>query len=402
MTKIRILIFLLTIVIVGIGGYIALMYARGYRINPENGALIPHGLLAVKSNPDGAQIFINQELKSATNTTFSLPPEKYQIEIRKEGYKSWGKTITLKKEEVTEIDASLFKTAPSLSSLTFDGSINPIASPDQSKIVYAVLPENKSDSPQKAGLWVVETINLPIGFSREARRITDGDLSKANWIWSPDGREILVTTSTATYLLNSGTFTTQGQRVNITASKNATITDWSEQEKKRLDSKLNTLPDELSSILKSKAKSILFSPDENMVIYTASGSATLPEKLIKSLPGSSTQPEERKIENGKTYLYDIKEDKNFLIDSDSTKLILGNKTVGGETKKIIWYPNSRNVILSEANNITIMDYDGTNRQKVYNGIFTTPFVFTTGEDRLLILTNLGGNDPSNLYSLTIK
>ena len=124
--------------------------------------------------------------------------------------------------------------------------------------------------------------------------------------------------------------------------------------------------------------------------------------LLESLPGSSTQPEERKIENGKTYLYDIKEDKNFLIDSDSTNLILGNKTVGGETKKIIWYPNSRNVILSEANNITIMDYDGTNRQKVYNGIFTTPFVFTTGEDRLLILTNLGGNDPSNLYSLTIK
>ena len=378
------------------------MYARGYRINPENGALTPHGLLAVKSNPDGAQIFINQELKSATNTTFSLPPDKYEIEIRKEGYKSWSKTITLKKEEVTEIDASLFKTAPSLSSITFDGSINPIASPDQSKIAYAVLPENKSDYSLKAGLWVVETINLPIGFSREARRITDGDFSKSTWTWSPDGREIMVTTSTATYLLNSGTFTPQGQRVNIAASKNTTITDWSGQEKKRLDSKLNTLPDELASILKSKAKSILFSPDENMVIYIASGSATLPENLIKPLPGSSTQTEERKIEKGNTYLYDIKEDKNFLIDNDSTSLILGNNTLGGETKKVIWYPNSRNVILTEVNNITIMDYDGTNRQKVYSGIFSNPFVFTTSEDRLLILTNLGGSEPPNLYSLTIK
>jgi dipeptidyl aminopeptidase/acylaminoacyl peptidase len=402
MTKIRVLIFLLTLIIVGIGGYIALMYARGYRINPKNGELTPHGLLAVKSNPDGAQIFIDQELKSATNTTFSLPPAKYDIEIKKEGYKNWSKTITLKKEEVTEIDASLFKNAPSLSALTFDGSINPIASTDQSKIAYAVLPENKSDFSQKAGLWIVETINLPIGFSREARRITDGDFSKATWTWSPDGREILVTTPTATYLLNSGTFTPQGQRVNVTASKNTTLIDWSEQEKKRLDSKLNTLPDELSSILKSKAKSILFSPDENMVIYTASGSATLPENLIRPLPGSSTQTEERKIENGNTYLYDIKEDKNFLIDSDSTNLILGNKTVGGETKKIIWYPNSRNIVLSEENNITIIDYDGTNRQKVYNGMFTNPFVFTTGEDRLLILTNLGGSDSPNLYTLTIK
>ena len=79
MTKVRVLIFLLTIVIVGIGGYIAMMYARGYRINPKNGELTPHGLLVVKSNPDGAQIFIDQELKGATNTTFSLPPEKNQV-----------------------------------------------------------------------------------------------------------------------------------------------------------------------------------------------------------------------------------------------------------------------------------------------------------------------------------
>jgi hypothetical protein len=107
MTKMRVAILILTFLVVGIGGYIALMYARGYRINPENGALTPHGLLAAKSNPDGAQIFINNELKGATNTTFSLPPEKYEVEIRKEGYKTWSKTISLNKEEVSEINASL-------------------------------------------------------------------------------------------------------------------------------------------------------------------------------------------------------------------------------------------------------------------------------------------------------
>jgi dipeptidyl aminopeptidase/acylaminoacyl peptidase len=403
MTKIRILIFLLTLIIVGVGGYFALMYARGYRINPDDGKITPHGLLVIKSTPDGAQIFINQELKSATDTTISLIPETYTVEIKKEGYKNWAKTINIKKEEVTEIDASLFKSAPSLSALTFSGAINPVASHDMTKIAYAILPGSKSDFAQKAGIWVIETINLPIGFSKEARRVTDGDLSKANWMWSPDGREILATTQTATYLLNAGSYTPQGQRVNVSENKNTILIDWSLEEKKRLESKLKNVPNDLTSILKTKAQSILFSPDENKLVYIASGSATLPENLIKSLPGSSTQKEERKIEKGKVYVYDIKEDKNFLIEEDSTNMVLGSGTDGTDTEKIMWYPNSGNIVLSEKNKITIMDYDGTNRQVVFAGTFINPYVFTTvSEDRLLILTDIGGDESPNLYTLTIK
>jgi hypothetical protein len=48
----------------------------------------------------------------------------------------------------------------------------------------------------------------------------------------------------------------------------------------------------------NQARSILF--DENMVIYTASGSANLPEKLI-NIPGSSTQ-KKKKDRQGNTYL----------------------------------------------------------------------------------------------------
>src|SRR3972149_7084802 len=130
MTKIRVLVFLMTLIIVGVGGYIALMYARGYRVNPDSGKITPHGLLAAKSSPDGAQLLINSELKNATNTTISLEPGVFHIEIKKEGYKTWSKDIAIKQEEVSEFDASLFKSAPSLSALTFSGAINPAASPD--------------------------------------------------------------------------------------------------------------------------------------------------------------------------------------------------------------------------------------------------------------------------------
>ena len=403
MTKIRILLFLLTIIIVGIGGYIALLYARGYRVNPDSGKITPHGLFVIKSSPNAAQLFINNELKTATDATLSLTPGSYQVEIKKEGYKTWSKNIQIKQEEVTEINASLFKSAPSLSALTFSGSINPVASPDLSKIVYAVRPANRADYTQKAGLWVIETINLPIGFSREPKRIADGDLSEASWMWSPDGREVLVTTNTGAYLFNAGTFTSQSQRINVATTKTTILSGWKEDEDKILQSKEKNLPEELKSILQTKAQSVLFSPDENMLLYTASGSATLPEDLIKHLPGSSTQTEDRKIETGKTYVYDIKEDKNFLVDTDSSNLVLGSQTDGAESKKIMWFPNSLNLVVSEKDKITIMDYDGTNPQVIFTGGFINPYVFTTvSADRLLILTDLGGNESANLYTLTIK
>jgi len=380
-----------------------MMYARGYRFNPDSGKIASHGLLVVKSSPDGAQIFLNQELKTATDTTISLIPGSYDLELKKEGYKNWAKTITINKEEVSEIDASLFKAAPSLSALTFSGVINPIASHDMSKIAYAVLPENRSDFAQKAGLWVIETINLPIGFSKEPRRITDGDLSEASWIWSPDGREILVTTQTATYLLNAGSYIPQAQRVNVSANKNTILTDWKTEEKKRMDSKLANVPNDLTSIIKSKARSVAFSPNEEKLVYIASGSATLPDNLIKHLPGSSTQKEERKIEKGKAYVYDIKEDKNFLVNDEAENILLGSDMDGTETKKLMWYPNSQNLVLSEKDKVTIMDYDGTNRQTVFAGAFINPYVFTTvSEERLLILTDIGGDKTPNLYTLTIK
>lgn len=404
MTKIRVMLFVITLIIVGVGGYIAMLYARGYRINPDDGKITPHGLLVAKSSPDGAQFFLNSVLKNATDTSISLIPGDYDVEIKKEGYKNWSKKISIKLEEVTEIDASLFKLAPSLSALTFSGAINPIASRDMTKIAYAVLPNNKAEYEEKAGIWILETINLPIGFSKEARRITDGDLSKAGWIWSPDGREILITTQTATYLINAGNYTPQAQMVNVSSNKTEILEEWRIEEKKRLDSKLNNVPSDLSSILKTKADSVLFSPDENKVLYIASGSATLPDNLIKPLPGSSTQKEERKVEKGKVYVYDIKEDKNFQIyNEDTSNMLLGSNMDGADTKKIMWFPNSSNIVLTENDRITIMDYDGTNRQVVFAGAFINPYVFTTvSQERLLILTDIGGDESPNLYTLTIK
>lgn len=412
MNKIRLLLLLLTFLVVGIVGTLAFLYAKGFRLNPDTREFTPNGILVLKSNPDSAQILINGELKTVTNATLTLLPDNYDIVVKKEGFLEWKKRLTIEKEVVTEATAHLFKSAPSLSAITFAGATDPTISADLTKIAYIIAPTNSNGNSQ--GLWIMETINLPLGFAREPRRLTDAVLTAQELIWSPDGREILVITPKATYRLDTGAFTSDSKLVNVAVLTEEILAKWQEEKEKHLNDQIQKLPVEMHDLMNRRASQVVFSADEEMVIYTASKSAEIPENLIKQLPGSSTQKQERNIKEGQTYIYDIKEDRNFLITEGELKLsgwieytAKSNEQRAmskGLKRSLSWYPSSRHLILAEENKIIIMDYDGTNRQVVYSGSYIAPHAYPTlSLDRLLILTNLGATDtPANLYSLSLK
>lgn len=387
MTRIRIIVFLSTILIVGVVGVVASYYARGYRFD-QTLKLNPSGLFVANSDPTGAQVFIDGELKTATNATVNLSPGTYDVTIRKEGFLAWTKRLTIQKEIVTQVDAQLFPSVPSLSPITFSGAFSPEVSPDLGKIAYGV-PLNLDDG-EKAGLWILETINLPLGFNRDPRRITDGDLTGATWQWSPDSRQVLLITKTGVFLLDVGTFTPQSQRVNIANNVSKVLADWKQKKDIKLNSLLSNLPADLNFIFTKKAKDILFAPNENKFLYTASESANIPEGLIKILPGSSTQKQSRDIKKDHIYVFDIKEDRNFEVSTTPTNMY--------------WYPSSANLVVPEKDKVVVMDYDGTNRQTVYAGSYISPNAFPTpAANRIFVLTNLGAQQSvSNLYSLNLK
>lgn len=391
-TKTRIFIFLLTLTVLTLFGGIAIFYARGYRLGIDERnqvTLSPRGLLVVNSEPNGAQVFINNELETATNATLSLSPKTYEVEIKKEGYIPWKKQMVIKEEEVTQIDAFLVASAPSLTALTFSGAINPILSEDNTKIAYGV--PVSEDNDEKAGLWVLETVNLPLGFNRDPRQVTDIDLTDTTWSWSPDGRQILLTTTEETmYLLDISQFTPQNQLINVANQIETIQKEWELEQEKRLLSKLNGLDDEIQTIFENSTQNVRFSPDESKILYTAASNITIPEDIVEPIPGASTQPEDRNLTSGKTYVYDIKEDKNFFV---------------GEPEEVLsWLPNSLNLLLPKEDGITVLDYDGTNRQKVFSGGYIFPHAYpSTSSNRILLLTNLGGGDtPTNLYWLSLK
>jgi PEGA domain-containing protein len=371
----------LTVIVVAAVGTVASFYARGYRFDGKTFKIAPNGLLVVNSDPNGAQIFVDGELNTATNATITLNPGTYDITLKKQAYLTWVKRITVDKEVVTQVDATLFPAVASLTPVTFSGAINPQVSPDAGKIAYA-------DSD---GLWVMETVNLPLGFNRQPRKITDANVtSDATWTWSPDSQQLLLTTKTGVFLLNTATITPQAQLVNISATKDKTLADWKVRRANQLTSLLSKLPDGLKFVFASKTTDVVFSPDETKILYTASASATIPSGLLPQLPGSSTQHEERSLKIDHKYVFDIKEDRNFEINDGKDA--------------VYWFANSRNVVVPQKDRIVVMDYDGTNSQTLYAGSYIAPSAFATPNvNRLVILTNLGAsNTPANLYSLNLK
>lgn len=380
MTKLRVLILLSTVVIVGIAGYFISFIARGYQFDTKTFKFLANGILVAKSDPDGASIYIDGNLRGATNSNIRLNPGSYDVQIKRDGFLPWNKRITIKKEEVAQVTAQLFKVAPSLSPVTLDGAGSPVTSSDFTKIAYS----------NKNGLWVMNVSSLPIGFPNEPKKITDQITTDSIYYFSPDGRQIMLENSLGSYLLDTNSFTPQNQRVNVINRKEEILKEWQTTKSKLTASQIRFVPPEMQDILQRRSKSFTFSPDETMVMYQASSEGQLKENLIPHLPGSSTQKEERNIKAGKTYIYDAKEDRNYLIDEGGSNLY--------------WLPTSRHLIQSVEGKVVIMDYDGTNRQTVFSGSYIAPHAYPyVDANKLLILTNFGSDSTlPNLYSLSIK
>lgn len=376
----RVMILFSTIAVVGIVGYFVSLIARGYQFNLQSFKFNPNGIIVIKSDPDGASIYINGDLKGATNSNLKLSPGSYDLEVKKDGFISWSKRLSIKKEEVTQVSAHLFKIAPSLSPITLEGASRPVPSHDFGKLAYL----------SKNELMIMSVSLLPIGFNNDPKRISDNIPPGAGYQFSPDDKEILVRTDNEAYLLPVNEFTSQSNRINIISKLDKVIKDWAVVEKEKNLALFKYLPTEMVNILSDKAKKFYFSPDSTMVLYEASADCTLKKDLISPLPGSSSQKEDRDIKVGKTYVYDIKEDKNFLVNDTG--------------RSLYWLPTSKQLILPDENKVIIMDYDGTNKQVVFSGNYIAPHAYPyVNASKLLILTNFGSDSQTpNLYSLSIK
>jgi hypothetical protein len=85
-------------------GTVVLLYqAYGFGIDSQ-GRVIQNGLVFFSSNPGNANIYIDGQLKDTTNTRIQLPGGAYTVELRKDGYRSWKRAITVEGGVVERFD----------------------------------------------------------------------------------------------------------------------------------------------------------------------------------------------------------------------------------------------------------------------------------------------------------
>lgn len=385
--------FLIPFVTVGIilGVAIAIIaYGRGYRVATD-GTVKTTGLMVVQSEPSGAQIIVDNDIKTATQATLTLPPGWYEVTVAKDGFQPWSKRVKVQGEVVAKIEALLLPTNPNLTALTTTGVLNPSLSPDGGKLAY-VIPATSSATPTtRPGVWVLDLVDKPLGLNRDAKQIAQNsavNFSKAMLFWSPDNKQILASLSpTSHFVLDATTLNPSPQPVlNIKLLQR----EWQTIKEQRQKEQLVTVPKRFTQTASESARLIAFSPDETKILYQATGSATIPVIIEPPLIGTNPTEETRNLTPDNLYIYDIKEDRNYLISTPGT---------------LHWLPTSRHLVVVGKDNIGIMDYDGTNRRTAYAGPFWDSFAVPWASGgKLVILTNLNSaaSAVNNLYVVNLR
>jgi len=431
--------------VIVVGTYMAIRYAKGgFRVT-DSGISQETGLLSVSSLPTGAEVYINEKLVTATSDTLYLDPDQYEVAIRKDGYTEWKKIITLEKEVVSQANALLFPSAPSLTPLTFTGIENLSPSPDGQKILFY----SASNSAQKKnGLYVLELSDNSLSLQRGARQISQDsstiDLATAKFIWSPDSTQIIVFGSNREILLDVSRLNDLDALSDISFRRKQLLSDWEDEMALREQQFLGKFPPAIIKIATSSATNVFFSPDKKRLLYTATESATLDPNLIPALLGTNSQPEERQLQAGGIYIYDREEDKNFRVGTQATTPEFPSKkllsTMFGQDQSPAnsiattsarrsleasssseladlyrnyhsslfadtyqWFPDSKHIFSAEDSRIVIKEYDNTNAVTVYSGPFFQNFIYPWPDgSRLLIATHFNPETPNNLYAIELR
>lgn len=375
---------------------IVILFGKGYRFGLDEGKvrIKGTGLLVAKSTPDGAQVFVEGKLETATNTTINLPPGQYSVKIFKEGYFPWEKKILIQAEAVSRAEALLIPAAPKLEGITDTGATNPVIDPTLTKIAFGV----SSQAAKRNGIYVYDMTNQPLlTLQSAASQIIDDSFdlfSTATLTWSPDGKDIMAgiqsDISSNFYLLNTDQANSPPN--NITSALTSIETSWNKIKLAKEKSVNDSLPKKLQPVLRTNFKVLAFSPDENKILYEASRSGALPIVIKPRIVGSNSTPETRNIERGKIYVYDVQEDRNYAMDEENFK--------GAYS----WFTDNRHLIFVRSKELHIMEFDGVNDTVVYAGPFIDSFVLPWPDaTRIVILTNLGNSKiVPNLYTISLK
>ena len=359
------------------------LYTAGYRVNKEKTGidLTQTGMIGAKSLPEGAKVYIDGSLYTATNDSIaSVSPGTHNLRMIKNGFVTWTKNIEVFPELVTDITAILISQSPRLEPLTNTGARLPTISPSLTKLAYFT---KDGTSP---GVWVIPFTNIGVSLFKSTPNVVLADTAYEFYSdgssieWSPDETKLLITDAQENhYVVSLG-----DEVAEATSSPQLLRASWiAEITKKRTDfiEKLD-VPEKLVEI--AVDPKTLWAPDDKKFLYTMTNDDRIEYKvynLEKPLPIGE------KVE---TTVFTTK--------------------ISDVQPKISWYSDSFHLILTENYNdtekkgtISLIRIDGTNKTEVYNNTLYSDAVYSApGGEKLIMLTSLKSSGQVDLYTVGIR
>lgn len=376
------------------------IFARGYRLDTANNqfTIKATGILSVTSKPRLANIYVNELLKGTSDNTINLNPGSYHVKITKDGFYSWEKNIQIQKEIVSPVDAQLFRISPELKNITQNGIINPRVSPDGNKIIYAIA--SSSADNKESGLYILEINEFSILLGRYNPRFLSPNLPSIDWSkytyeFSPNSHQIIahstIKNSNSTYLFSLDQSLTSKNITDISSKSSIVKESWQSDLQQIVEAKLEKVPLPLTRLIATSSATLSLNSTNDKILYQANNNGILDENIITPLPlKTNTQTQSRSLIKNNYYVYDLKEDANFLIGDTSIS-------------NLSWIPNSNNLIFTQDKNIRVCDYDSTNYQTIYTGYTPIKNILTALDGYKIIISHaVNSKSLPNLYSLTIR
>ena len=120
--------------------------AYGYGFDRQTGDIIQNGLILVDAHPESARVLVNGEDKGVTDSRLVLPADRYTIELRRDGYRSWKRDVDLEGSSIEQL-------------------VYPFLYPERlvSKTLqtYEAIPMMASESPDRK--WLVISVPAAVG-----------------------------------------------------------------------------------------------------------------------------------------------------------------------------------------------------------------------------------------------
>jgi len=354
------------------------LFARGYRVDLMKREVKKTGILAVRSYPDGAKIYLNGKLATATNDTLtSLEPGKYRLEIKKEGFFVWEKEVEVFEELVTDVDALLISLTPRLEPLTQTGVAHPALSSSRDKIAYF------ATGGEQTGIRILPlSWESPINLFRTSASLLIEDSPNRTYsvgekiLWSPDDSSLLIKMNEQGFYEILQNQPRNGRSPTILTSAEAVLAGWGKEieSKRRLFIEKKSIPEDLAQV--ALDPEIQWSPDEQKFLFKKET-----EGMVEYRVYSLEDP----------------------LPVGSQRETLALRVEKDNPTKVVWFSDSNHLILTEGSVISLIEIDGSNQIKVFSGNLASEDVFPTPSgDKLIILITFNPQVAPNLYALGLR